>query len=327
MVNLREKFKIQVYRAEGNSFQALFSDVMVYKHADFKPVAPHGNAGDGGNDGYIPSSGTYYQVYAPEDLSTNAIKAVSKVRSDVKKIQASWALHTPMRRFFFVLNDKFRGVPEHIRATLTDIQREESLEEAGVYTTSNLEEDLFSLPIDKLCSVLRVNPIEHFGYDDRQRVRDYLDKIQCTFWELFESGSEAGYFFPASLLDQIEHLRHGSDYSRLRSTDFSIARQQRVISDTLISAIRLVRYRPGYQLVGQYLRYEPILYEPISSPQDRDRLIDLRKREMGKLLKKVQVAWNILNAYAEGCQAPAPQNAMSTTVCRPAAPRDFREHH
>jgi hypothetical protein len=59
-------FKLKVYESSGNSFQKLFSDIMVLNNPAFRRVCAYGNKGDGGNDGYVPSEQRYYQVYGPE---------------------------------------------------------------------------------------------------------------------------------------------------------------------------------------------------------------------------------------------------------------------
>ncbi|MBA5837111.1 hypothetical protein F9879_08685, partial [Morganella morganii] len=64
-------FHLQIYESDGQRFEDLFSKIMNYKSPDFQQIKTYGNIGDRKNDGYIKNENTYYQVYAPEDVSKN----------------------------------------------------------------------------------------------------------------------------------------------------------------------------------------------------------------------------------------------------------------
>lgn len=61
------QFKDKVHQKNGSEFQSFFENVAQKVYPDFQKVRPYGNEGDGGNDGYRPSDGIYYQMYAPKD--------------------------------------------------------------------------------------------------------------------------------------------------------------------------------------------------------------------------------------------------------------------
>ena len=63
-------FRNRVLEANGNSFEELFTLVMQSANPNFIQVKPQGQLGDKKNDGFDPNTGIFYQVYAPEDLST-----------------------------------------------------------------------------------------------------------------------------------------------------------------------------------------------------------------------------------------------------------------
>lgn len=63
-------FQLEIYKRNGQDFENLFSKVMRLSNNEFIQVKPQGQFGDRKNDGFIKSSGTYYQVYAPENAST-----------------------------------------------------------------------------------------------------------------------------------------------------------------------------------------------------------------------------------------------------------------
>jgi len=56
----RTLFKLKIYEVSGESFQKLFSDIAGYRYPGFQAVAPYGNQGDGGNDGWVPDENRYF---------------------------------------------------------------------------------------------------------------------------------------------------------------------------------------------------------------------------------------------------------------------------
>lgn len=294
-MDLRDKFKIAVLQANANQFEELFSKVKNYVHSDFVQVKPHGNIGDRGNDGWLPSSGTYYQVYAPEDLSINTATAQKKVKDDFKKLKEYWGTIKPIRNFYFVLNDKFAGVSPHIWRTLSEIQSAESLEATGVYDTATLERELFALQNDQICSVLGVSPIttSHI-VEDKRKVRDFLDYFSHAFSELFPLGGEAGYFFPTNVLYRyVENLGNDWYFQRLQSSDSSIAQHQAAIRQCLYAMFRQLRADPYYEDIGISLKYKP----PFDL-KDRNQLIKERKDSMSKLIAEMKLAYESIKGYA-----------------------------
>jgi len=294
-VDLRDKFKIAVLGADATQFERLFSKVMSYVYKDFEQVKPHGNIGDRGNDGWLPSSGTYYQVYAPEDLSINTKKAQKKVKDDFKKLKDYWKSIKPIRKFYFVLNDKFNGVSPHIWQTLSEIQSTESLEDTGIYSTVTLERDLFALPNDQICSVLGVSPIAtSYIAEDKRKVRDFLDYFSLAFEELFPLGDEAGYFFPTPVLNEYgETLDKDWNFQSLQSSDDSIAQHQTAIRQSLDAMFYQLRADSYYEDIGLSLKYKP----PYDL-KDRDQLIEERKNSMGKLIAEMKFAYESIKDYA-----------------------------
>jgi hypothetical protein len=294
-VDLRDKFKIAVLQANGAQYESLFSKVKFYVHPEFQQVKLHGNIGDRGNDGWLPSSATYYQVYAPEELSTNTQAAQRKVKDDFKKLKRYWDEIRPIRRFYFVLNDKFAGVSPHIWKTLSEIQSAESLEDAGVYATAQLEHELFALQNDQICSVLGVSPIgKDHVVDDKRNVREFLDNFALAFTELFPIGGEAGYFFPANVLYEYgDAIEDDWAFQRLKSNDPSIANHQSAIRDSLAAMFRQLRADPYYEDIGRSLKYKP----PFDL-KGRDELIEGRKESMRMLIAQMKLAYDSIKGYA-----------------------------
>ena len=108
-------FKLKIYSSNGIAYERLFTSIMDYAEPGFQQIKPWGNIGDRKNDGYIKSKGIFYQVYAPEDSKNNSPKTVSKLKSDFSGLLSQWS---PVNEFYFVLNDKYDGIPPDVETTL-----------------------------------------------------------------------------------------------------------------------------------------------------------------------------------------------------------------
>ncbi|PTN50392.1 hypothetical protein DAI43_17175 [Achromobacter xylosoxidans] len=234
-------------------------------------------------------------MYAPEELSVHTETAQKKVKDDFKKLKSYWETITPIRKFYFVLNDKFTGVSPHIWKTLSEIKSAETLEDAGVYDTATLERELFGLPNDQICSVLGVSPIttSHLA-EDKRKVRDFLDYFSLAFEELFPLGREAGYFFPTNVLYKYgENLDNDWYFQRLNSSDDSIAQYQVSIRQSLCAMFCQLRADPYYEDIGRSLKYKPLF-----NLANRDQLIEGRKDSMGKFIDDLKSAYEKIKSYA-----------------------------
>jgi hypothetical protein len=150
----RNMFRLRVHESDGQAYEELFVKVMGYAHRGFRPVKAHGAIGDRKNDGFIKSSGTYFQVYAPNDIRKTQGDALKKLEEDFNGLKAFWHTLYEVKRFFFVINDKYRGVSPEIEALLAGIKDLHKLEEADVFLAKDLEEKLFGLSDDKIISIV-----------------------------------------------------------------------------------------------------------------------------------------------------------------------------
>lgn len=144
----RTRFKLLVHEADGQRYEDLFVNIMSYSEPGFKAVKPHGNLGDRGNDGWVSGDGRYYQCYAPEDLPGNTEKAIDKMKQDFAKLKEYWEEISPVKEFFYVLNDKFNGAPAHIYKAVEALKKDHGLTHAEVYVASQLEAKLSTLSND-----------------------------------------------------------------------------------------------------------------------------------------------------------------------------------
>lgn len=104
-------FKNKLHESGGQSFQDVFNQLMTFVFDGYVSVAPWGRLGDRGNDGYVSMEQRYFQLYAPTSVFKPAdiITSCRKAGSDFEKLLAE---RTNLRRYHFVMNDRFRGVPE-----------------------------------------------------------------------------------------------------------------------------------------------------------------------------------------------------------------------
>jgi hypothetical protein len=99
----REKF----FKARGNVFQELFTDLMQYAHkSNFKKVRPYGKEGDLKCDGYLSSHKCVFQCYAP--LTLKEANLVKKIEEDFRGAKEHW--NDLMDEWIFVHNG-YDGLP------------------------------------------------------------------------------------------------------------------------------------------------------------------------------------------------------------------------
>lgn len=151
-------FQKKVLSSNGQAYEDLFVSVMQKAFTDFKPIKPQGNLGDRKNDGYIPSQGQYYQVFAPEDITKSKSDAVSKLKEDFAGLLNYWANVCPVQKFGFVINDKYQGSFPTIETDLAEIKKDNNLVDCGIFLAKNLEDIVFSLPDDVIVSIVGFVP-------------------------------------------------------------------------------------------------------------------------------------------------------------------------
>ncbi len=146
----RQLFQNKILKADGQIFEDIFSAVMNYAEADFQQIKPWGNIGDRKNDGYIRTKGIFYQVYAPEDIRKKYTKVVSKLKEDFDGLKAQWS---PVNEFYFVVNDRYKGVNADCEKIIQEMKISHNLNDAGFLTAKDLENILFKLEDDQIYSI------------------------------------------------------------------------------------------------------------------------------------------------------------------------------
>lgn len=290
----RDRLELKILKLEGNAFEDFFSEVMQLAYRNFRPVKAHGRHGDKGNDGWQKGSGTYYQVFAPEDLKKSTPRAIDKLKGDFDKLVEYWESISPIKAYYFVVNDKYRGLPPEIEKAMSELQDDYPNVKIDLFTASDLEDVVWSLRSHEIESVLGVSASD----DDRYRVRNYLDSLNPALQELFEEGSEAGYFFPANAYHLIkEYFDDSNDwaYSRSLSSIHRVQDAQIDMRNCLIKLANIVTEDDHYELLPSQRTYKLLI------PHDtrgRDQAIDDRRELVGGLIDELVRHYEYLRNYA-----------------------------
>jgi len=171
---LQLQFRNKVYKFNGTEFQSFFENIMETAYPDFKKIRPYGNKGDGGNDGYRPSVGAYYQVYAPRIPNEKETESVNKLKEDFEKLKTNWDKISEVKIYYFVFNDKWGGSTIVLEEALADLKHDNPNIEFLLFTPRSLEEIFFKLNNEDILTL-------GFDVDSTKAisiVREYLDKIE-----------------------------------------------------------------------------------------------------------------------------------------------------
>lgn len=209
----RLAFANRIFAANDNSFQKLFSAVMLATHGtEFIEILPQGRDGDGGNDGYLPGVGHYYQVYGPVNPKDKITIGAKKAIDDFEKINNSWNQVTPIQAYSFVYNDKYCGVFKNLALAVGEIAKSHPEIKCRLFTAAHLEsvfmrldqnaiEGILNLPLPDPAKmknvdyrVLRdvINDIMNYPYNSSETrfgaLPELGQKIQlnklCEHWEI-----------------------------------------------------------------------------------------------------------------------------------------------
>lgn len=294
-MNLRDQFKLKVYQYNAAQYEDFFNNIMKASIEGFQSVKPHGNIGDRGNDGWVYSTGTYYQVYAPEELFKNTKEAIIKVKNDFEKLKQYWDGISRIRSFYFVINDKFHGVSPHIFNTLEELKIDHGLENTGVFSVSELEKYLFMLPQDSICSLLgvQIQQVDQ-AYEDRKKARVFLDNLEVVINELFESGRSAGYFFPTNVFYYVSEMSTNDwKLKKMFCCNNSIASHQQNMWYQLVQMCNEIIGDSYYENIGLAFKFKPP-FELVN----RDLLIENKQDMMGELINKFANSYIVVRDYS-----------------------------
>lgn len=162
-------------KKQGNEFQDFFSDCMELAHpGDFQRIRPYGNRGDLKCDGYVESTQTVFQAYAPRQMKLADL--LEKIQADFDGARRHW--QGRMREWAFVHND-WEGLPADAIQLLQDISRKYPTIRIGRISPQELQSRALQLQEEHLSSLFGPAPsyqlLDSLGFD---RLRPVLLNIK-----------------------------------------------------------------------------------------------------------------------------------------------------
>jgi len=147
-------FRNKLHESGGQAFQDVFNQLMSFVHESYVSVAPWGALGDRGNDGYVSTEHRYFQLYAPTSAfkPVDVLTACRKAEEDFLKLLS---IKTAMKRYHFVLNDRFKGLPEPL-VTVHDaiLSGHAQMDQCYPVGTHHLLKKFIELPANKQESII-----------------------------------------------------------------------------------------------------------------------------------------------------------------------------
>lgn len=122
----KPQLKTKIYQCNGQEFENFFTEVMKLINPNHRNPKPRGSFGDGKCDGFLQETGEYYQCYSPEEIKDKTEYAKNKLKETVKTILEEWNDISPVKKIFFVINDKFQGVDKEVYNKVSELNQENS---------------------------------------------------------------------------------------------------------------------------------------------------------------------------------------------------------
>ena len=174
-------FQNRVLKANGNSFEELFTLVMQSANPGFIQVKPQGSLGDKKNDGFNPSTGIYYQVYVPEDLSTTKDKAIKKLHTDFNGLKNYWpTIGYPVKEFYYVVNDKYQGVGPGLLKNIKELQKANPNIIIGLFKNNDLQNVFENLNETKIAEIIGFVPSADISMLEMDVLHNVIEHIMNT---------------------------------------------------------------------------------------------------------------------------------------------------
>lgn len=153
----RSFLKNKLYEYVGQAYEDFFVKIMLQYNKNFQAVRAYGNIGDRSNDGYDKTTGTYYQVYAPDDISKRIRKSQNKLNDDFRDLYKYWNDLYEVKNYFFVINDKYKaGVEPEIHKAISELEKEFPTISFNLWFNHHLEDIVLNLPDKKRSAIVFV---------------------------------------------------------------------------------------------------------------------------------------------------------------------------
>lgn len=188
-------FKNKIYENDGQKYEDFFAKVLKKSNRDFQPVKAYGNIGDRKNDGFDKNDGIYYQVFAPENIEKQKTitDAVSKLAGDFIGAYKYWNSKCKINKFYYVVNDKYKGCPAPIHEKLIELDGKYDGIEFEILAARDLEDIFISLEEEDIIDVIEFIPsanLENLDYSVLREAIEYI--LNCEA----DNSMEAEYEVP-----------------------------------------------------------------------------------------------------------------------------------
>ena len=199
------QFSTAIFKKSGIEFQGFFESIMEKVFSDFQKIRPYGNKGDGGNDGYIKTTGTYYQVYAPNEIKTNELEASKKLKKDFNKLyESGWNEISNIKEYNFVFNDKYSGSIQELEKVISELKTENPGVEFNLFLAKNLEGVFFELEEPDILSL-------GFNIDKRQAISNAFNYLEIIKNEIDRENIK----YSQKILENVKSIISSLDDERL----------------------------------------------------------------------------------------------------------------
>ncbi|MCY2962451.1 MAG: hypothetical protein NT069_02160 [Planctomycetota bacterium] len=142
-------FLIAFLERRGEAFQDLFSSIMEKRYpSDFIRTRPWGKQGDRKNDGYVRSTRTLFQVYAPSEM--NEAATITKIDEDYNGALSHWSDHLDI--WVFVHNSR-QGLGPGVTKKLLDLDSRNQNVRVRSWGFEELRRVVFELAFPELASL------------------------------------------------------------------------------------------------------------------------------------------------------------------------------
>jgi hypothetical protein len=176
-------FQNKIYSCDGAAFETFFSQIMQRHNTNFRQVKPQGQYGDRKNDGFDSTTGTYYQVYAPENIQIKEKETIGKLVTNFNGLHSYWQNITPISFFYYVVNDKYKGAYASLYEELQKIRKQYPEITANSFLSKNLEDIFMGLNETSMTDIIGIIPAPdniEVEYGVMKDVVDYLLKIETS---------------------------------------------------------------------------------------------------------------------------------------------------
>jgi ABC-3C protein len=175
----RWQAELALHKHKATAFQDHFNDVMDAVHGtDFIRVRPAGKVGDRKCDGYLQSTDTVFQVYAPARVELKSW--LNKIDEDFTGAEAQW---NTMRSWIFVHN-QHDGLPADVTQALLKLKTDHPDLAVDQWPPTHLLELTADLSEDRLVRLFGHPPLER-----QMRVLDRGDIVEAVAGLALESAS------------------------------------------------------------------------------------------------------------------------------------------